>query len=546
LADTNDKTITPEDLAVADRVAGWGYREADHTLMLSSLAESREKVQAIRRMAIAPDIAPAIQFQPLPPYQKPTIKNKSFHPSRGALLKDLHPKRLAFATVIELARLIKARKISSVELTQLYLDRLATYGPRLNCVVTLCADEALRQAQNADAEIARGHYRGVLHGIPYGAKDLLATQGIPTTYGAEPYRNQVLDYDATVIKRLQDAGAVLVAKLTMGELAVNDVWFGGKTRNPWNPTEGSSGSSAGSGSATAAGLVGFSIGTETLGSIVSPCVRNGVTGLRPTFGQVSRHGAMALAWSLDKIGPMCRGVEDCAAVFDAIRGPDGKDLTVTEAPFIWKPTSPLSVLRVGVDQASFDALEAGSRNEIYADVLRTLETLGVSLVPINLPQNSLLGETLTWLDIARMIICSEGAAAFQQLNLSGQLDFLVGQGKDNWPNIFRVGSTIPAADYLQVQRLRRMLQAEMADALQDIDVYVSVPFEGTSLVCTNLTGNPTVITRCGMLDGVPQSVEFVGGLYQEADALRLALAYEQATPWHRQWPDVEKLPMTPP
>jgi len=444
------------------------------------------------------------------------------------------PESLAFVTVAELSRLVKARKVTSTELTRMYLDRLKRFDPALKCVITLTEELALRQAARADQEIAEGHYRGPLHGIPWGAKDLLATRGIRTTWGARPYEHQLFDEDATVVQRLEQAGAVLVAKLSMGELAVNDVWFGGKTRNPWQPEEGSSGSSAGPGSATAAGLVGFSIGSETLGSIVSPCVVCGVTGLRPTYGRVSRHGAMALCWTLDKLGPMCRGVEDCALLLSAIHGPDGHD-DVAAIPFRWNPRSPLSEIRVGCDTQAFASLEKEpERKEIYAAVLATLHGLGIDLRPVTLPENAAAYESL-W-----TVISVESAASFQKLTMSGRVALLEGQGEDNWPNTFRVGSTVPAVEYLQIMRVRRQLQHAMAAALQEVDVYITVPSAGPTLLYTNFTGYPSVVTRCGMRDGRPQSVEFIGGLYNEAAALRVAYAYEQATGWHKQWPDVSK------
>ncbi len=552
---TTTDILTVNDLEAADKVAGRAYRDSDHIQMLPSMEIKRDELKAIRCAVFENSIAPAFEFQPLLPGIALPSGKSCFHVSRGkipAYNGDIES--LAFATAIDLSRLIKSGKITSVKLTKMYLARLKKYGTRLKCVVNLCEELALQQAETADIDIADGNYRGPLHGIPYGAKDLFATRGIPTTYGIKPYEHQIFDYDATVIERMSNAGAVLVAKLSMGELAMEDIWFGGKTRNPWHSEQGSSGSSAGSGSATAAGLVGFSIGTETLGSIVSPCVRTGVTGLRPTFGRISRFGAMALSWTMDKVGPMCRGVEDCAIVFHALYGPDGKDLTVSNFTFDWNPRTPLNEIRVGVDQAAFQALKSDTkssgkvnifRNEarwqIYQNVLTTLEGIGVELVPVTLPENSPARSA-----ISVVVLEAESAASQHHLNRSGQFDELVQQGQFCWPNIVRVASTIPASDYLQAQRLRRILQMEMAEALKNVDVYLSVPFIGPSLVYTNLTGHPTVITRCGMLEGEPQSVEFVGGLYKESAALRVAFAYEQATSWHTQWPEVDKLPLVPP
>lgn len=525
--------ITAADIATADRIAGRGYGEAQRELMVGSLTRTRDRLKIVRK-ADLDGTEPAVSFDPrLPDTRIPRGPSRS-RVSRGRRPRySGDPESLAFLTVVELSRLIKARKVSSTGLTQMYLDRLKRFDPLLKCVVTLTEDLALERAARADQEIAAGHYRGPLHGIPWGVKDLLATKGIRTTWGARPYEHQVFDSDATVVRRLEEAGAVLIAKLSMGELAVNDVWFGGKTRNPWHPEQGSSGSSAGSGSATAAGLVGFSIGSETIGSIVSPCTVCGVTGLRPTYGRVSRHGAMALCWTLDKLGPMCRGVEDCALVFSAIHGPDGQDTTVADVPFRWDPRSHLHEIRVGLDTAALATLEKEpARKAVYDAALDTLRGLGVELHPVALPQSSPAYESL-WL-----ILSVESGASFQKLTLSGGVDLLEGQDEGNWPNTFRVGSTVPAVDYLQVMRLRRQLQHAMAEAMREVDVCVTVPLTGPNTLFTNCTGHPTVVTRCGMLDGKPQSLEFLGALYHEAAALHVAYAYEQATGWHKQWPDL--------
>lgn len=529
--------ITAADMAASDRLAGRSYSEADHALMRKSLEEMRTGIVAIRQSTIADGLEPSVRFDPrLPDTRLPGGKSVC-RLSRGRVpVYRGDPESLAFLTVTQLSRLIHAGKITSTALTRMYLDRLKRYGPKLHCVVNLIEERALEQARRADEELAAGHDRGPLHGIPWGAKDLLATRGTPTTYGASPYAHQVLDYDATVVKRLEAAGAVLIAKLSMGELAMGDVWFGGLTRNPWQPDKGASGSSAGAGSATAAGLVGFSIGTETLGSIVSPSVVNGVTGLRPTFGRVSRYGAMELCYSMDKIGPMCRGVEDCALILSAIHGPDGLDRTVVDAPFQWDPATPLSRLRVGIDAAAFDAVEKGkdsARWKIYAEALAVVRGMGISLRPVQLPER-----TEAYGALAEVIIGAEGASAFTRLNVTGGLTQLVQQRADSWPNIFRVGSTIPASDYLQAMRLRRRLQEEIARALHDIDVYITPPRVGPSLLYTNLTGHPTLVTRCGMQNGLPVSLEFTGNLYRESALLRVAFAYERATVWHLQWPDL--------
>ncbi len=535
-----DDAITPADIAVADKLAGRSYTEPERALMAKRMGRTRQTLKTLRDADRAGNLGePSTLFNPrLPGTVVPTGKS-GFRLSAGRMPRyDGSPESIAFHSLADLSRLVKARKITSAALTQMYLDRLKRLGPRLNCVVTLTEERALAQAARADREIAAGKYRGPLHGIPWGAKDLFATRGIRTTFGARPYENQVFDHDATVVRRLDEAGAVLVAKLSMGELAMGDVWFGGLTRNPWQPERGSSGSSAGPGSAVAAGMVGFAIGTETLGSIVSPCVVNGVTGLRPTYGRVSRHGAMALSWTMDKIGPMCRGVEDCALVLSAIVGPDGQDASVADVPFRWNPTATLAGLRVGVDARSLAlAKRDKKRLKIYRDALEVLGDLGLVLRSVRLPR-----QTEAFGGLAALIIGVESGAAFAALTASGKLDLLVQQEEFSWPNTFRVGSTVPAVDYLQALRVRRRLQEAMAHALKDVDLYVTIPWNGPSLSYTNLTGHPEVVTRCGMLDGLPLSISFVGNLYREDAILRVAHAFEQATLWHREWPDTEKIP----
>jgi Asp-tRNA(Asn)/Glu-tRNA(Gln) amidotransferase A subunit family amidase len=429
----------------------------------------------------------------------------------------------------------------------MYLGRLKKYGPKLLNVVTLTEELALKQAAAADAEIKRGKYRGPLHGIPWGAKDLFATKGIKTTWGAEPYRDQLIDYDSTVVERLNDAGAVLVAKLSMGALAQGARWFAGVTRNPWAPEEaqqGSSGSSAGPASAIAAGLVGFSIGTETLGSIVSPSARCGVTGLRPTYGRVSRYGAMGLSWTMDKIGPMCRGVEDCAAALHAIYGPDGKDVTVGDAPFNWNPDTNISALRIGYLKTEFDGpatppsneqqrTQAEQRRAVYKTALEVLEKAGAKLVPIELPRFSA--------GSLRFILSAEAAAAFDDITRDGRVNQLSGQGPGDWPNTFRASRFIPAVEYLRAQRARTLLMREMEKLMSQWDVFVSPAPGSASLLVTNLTGHPAVVLPCGFVNNLPVAIMFTGGVYDEVSPLRVALAFERATKWHTMHPQMDKL-----
>lgn len=410
----------------------------------------------------------------------------------------------------------------------MYLDRLRRHDERLNCVITLTEELALEQARRADREIREGRWRGPLHGIPWGAKDLLAVRGYPTTWGAEPFREQELDVDATVARRLEEAGAVLVAKLSMGALAKGDVWFGGTTRNPWNPEEGSSGSSAGPGAATAAGLVGFSIGTETLGSIVSPSNRCGVTGLRPTYGRVSRYGAMTLSISQDKIGPMCRSAEDCALVLDAIHGPDGHDRSVREVRFDWDGTSEVDSVRLGYYRSAFRDDDSTRFDRRALEVLREL---GFEPVPVSLPDEQFPVDALSFHTKA------EEAAIFDRLTRSGRDDLLTQQDEDAWPNEFRRGQLIPAVQYLRANRVRSMVMREMHDTMSGVDVFATPTYGGSVLTTTNLTGHPSVTLPSGFEDdGTPVSISFIGSLYGEGDLLRVAKAYQDATDHHRRRP----------
>ncbi|MEY4541189.1 MAG: hypothetical protein RLZZ306_2946, partial [Bacteroidota bacterium] len=435
---------------------------------------------------------------------------------------------LAFYNVRQLAELIKTKKISSVELTKFYLERLKKYDPQLQCVVTLTEDLALKQATQADAEIALGKYRGLLHGIPYGAKDLLAKKGYKTTWGSVPFKDQVLDYDAVVVERLEKAGAVLCAKLTLGELAWGDVWFGGTTKNPWNLKRGSSGSSAGSASSVAAGLLPFAIGSETLGSIVSPSSECGDTGLRPTFGRVPRTGAMALSWSMDKLGPICRTVEDCAIVFNAIYGKDGKDLTVMDAPFQFDGTKKdLKGIKIGYLKADFEG-KYGSKTTDSLTLI-TMKKLGAELIPMELPN-------LPSNDIS-FLLTVEGAAAFDDITRSGKDDMMVRQIKNAWPNAFRAARFVPAVEYIQANRHRSLLIQDFHQKLGGIDVYLSPALSGRNLTMTNLTGHPCVVLPNGFRkEGRPTSITFMGKLFGEGKLLQVAKIYQEATDFHLKHP----------
>jgi Asp-tRNA(Asn)/Glu-tRNA(Gln) amidotransferase A subunit family amidase len=437
---------------------------------------------------------------------------------------------VAFLSATQLATLVRSRRVTPTDLTKMYLERLKTYAPKLNCVITLTEDLALEQAANATREIRAGRYRGRLHGIPYGAKDLFSTKDIRTTWGAEPFQEQIPDHDAAVIERLQKAGAVLVAKLSMGALAQGGLWFGGMTKTPWDYEQTSSGSSAGSGSATAAGLVGFSIGTETLGSIVSPCTRCGVAGVRPTYGRVSRFGAMGLSWTMDKIGPICRSVEDCATVLRAIAGADGRDITVVDAPVHWEPGLSIRRLRIGYLQDEFDKLEKEPK-AMYDEALGVLRELGVKLQPVKLPDFPLAA--------IRTVLTAEAATAFDDITRNGGVDQLNGQSPDDWPNTFRTARTMTAVEYIRAQRARTLLMQAMDKFMDDWDVLVSLPFSA-SLTLTNLTGHPQVVVPCGFNDkGLPQSLLFTGHLYEEGTPMRVAHHFERATKWHTMHPALQ-------
>ena len=537
--------ITKDMLHEAEKLFGIEFSDAQEAMALRDVNRNLDSYETVRKIEVPLDTEPAIAFRPAPARKQLYTRKGKFRFGKIELPQFKTIEDLAFATVAQLAQLLRTRKISSTELTKMYLARLKRFGPKLFCVVTLTEELALKQAEAADAEIKHGKYRGPLHGIPWGAKDLFATKGIKTTWGAEPYRDQVIDYDSTVVERLRDSGAVLVAKLSMGALAQGPKWFGGVTRNPWVPDEarqGSSGSSAGPASATAAGLVGFSIGTETLGSIVSPSSRCGVTGLRPTYGRVSRYGAMGLSWTMDKVGPICRGVEDCAAALSAIYGPDGRDLTVGDALFNWTPDTNISALRIGYLKTEFDGSgsqptndqqrqQMEQRRSLYKTALDALEKSGAKLTPIELPKfptGSL-----------RFILTAEAAAAFDDITRNGAVNQLSGQEPGDWPNSFRTARFIPAVEYLRAQRARTLLMHEMEKLMSQWDVFVSPAPGSASLLVTNLTGNPAVVVPCGFVNDLPQAIMFTGGVYDEVAPLRVALAFERATKWHTMHPKMD-------
>src|SRR6266498_1309378 len=526
--------VTKDMLRQAEKLIGIELTDAQEAMALPNVNTNLERYETLRKIEIPLDTEPAILFHPALPGKKFKIKPAKIKFSKVPSLQFSSLDDLAFATLPQLAELIRTRKVSPVDLTKMYVARLKKYGPKLNCVVTLTEDLALAQAAAADREIKAGKYRGPLHGIPWGAKDLFATKGIRTTWGAEPYRDQVIDYDATVVERLRTAGAVLVAKLSMGALAQGGRWFAGMTRNPWQVEEertGSSGSSAGPAAATSAGLVGFSMGTETLGSIISPSTRCGVVGFRPTYGRVSRYGAMALSWTMDKIGPICRGVEDCAAALNGMYGPDGRDLTVGDVPFNWEPSKPLASMRIGYLKTEFDQQQDPERKTIYQQALDALKSAGANLQPIEMPKFSVAA--------LRIILVAEAATAFDDITRDGRVSQLSGQEPGDWPNTFRSSRFIPAVEYIRAQRARRLLMQEMDTLMSQWNVFVSPAPGSLSLLITNLTGHPAVVVPCGFPKGLPQSIMFTGGLYDEGAPLRVALAYERATQWHAMHPKMD-------
>ncbi len=523
--------VSKEMLKNALTMAGLEFTDEQLAMMLPEMNRSIPSYQDLRKRDVPLNTEPAIHFRPNPPRVAITEKKHAFRPTKlkARPHRPTNLEDLAFAPVTVLGPLLRAKQVTSTELTSMYLARLKRCGPKLNCVITLTEELAMEQAREADEELRHGHYRGPLHGVPYGAKDLFNTKGILTTWGAEPFQTQVPDNDATVITKLRDAGAVLLAKLSMGALAQGGLWFGGMTKNPWNTEQTSSGSSAGSASATSAGLVGFSVGTETLGSIVSPSTRCGVTGLRPTYGRISRAGAMGLSWTMDKIGPICRGVEDCALVLNAAYGPDGLDTTVRDVPFAWAPSLPLAKLRIGVLQAEFDRVQ-GEAKDVYTAALAALTKAGADLKPAVLPDlgaNSL-----------RIILTAEASTAFDDITRDGRVGQLKGQTANDWPNTFRSARTIPAVEYLRAQRARTLLMTQMDKFMADWDVLVS-PTGSATLLITNLTGHPQVTVPCGFVNKTPAGLLFTGPLYEEGTPLRAALAFEQATEWHAMHPKVD-------
>lgn len=541
--------VSDEMIRQAAWISGIAIAEDQRKLMIEGLNQAEADYGKMRAVALGNAIPPAFTLDPTVvgrPSRSPAPARRSPPPVGKSALPPGTKEDVAFAPVTLLSEWLRRKTISSTELTTLYLERIERLDPKLFAVITLTRERALTRAKAADAEIAKGHWRGPLHGVPYGAKDLLAVAGYRTTWGSVPFKEQVLNETASVVERLDGAGAVLIAKTAVGELAWGDVWFGGMCRNPWKLDQGSSGSSAGSASLTAAGCLGFAIGTETWGSIVSPSTRCGVTGLRPTFGRVSRRGAMALSWTMDKIGAIARSAADCALVFEAIHGVDAGDPYSRTAPFVWPVERPLRSIKVGYVKSLFDAdyTKMADKDEdkrgyeewktFDARSLETLRTLGFDLKPIELTLSVPVPPLAT-------ILTAEASCAFDALVRDGRVNTMVRQVADAWPNVFRQGEMIPAVEYLRAQRLRTIVMREMEKIMEAVDVYVVPSFGGDNELLTNLTGHPAVVAPNGfrLLDGTPTSITFQGRLDDDDLTLAVAEAYQQATDFHTRRPKME-------
>ncbi len=537
--------VSVNTFAEAEKVVQFPLTDSERTIAAATwrrtLASVYERRTGPRKLSLESNLAPATQWDPALPSLNIVVQQNRFVRSKadpGSL--PARDEDIAYAPLTKLSRWIETRQINSERLTHIYLDRLERFNPKLRCAITITRELALKQAKRADQEIADGKYRGPLHGIPWGGKDLLDTAGIPTTYGAEPYRNRIPSEDAAVVKRLHDAGAVLIAKLSLGALALNDIWFGGQTMNPWLPEEGSSGSSAGPGAATAAGLVGFSIGSETGGSIVSPSMRCGVTGLRPTYGRVPRTGAMTLCWSLDKLGPMTRGVEDTLLVLQAISGPDAGDSASVASHLDFDATRAVKGLRLGYFPAWMKERPA---TEVDRAALETARKAGFEVVEVSIPD---------WpYDCLNLILFAEGAAAFEELTLSGGLRELKAQVPDAWPNLFRQARFLSAVDFVQADRMRRKVANEMARLFSEVDLLLVPSLRDEMLVITNFTGHPSLTLRAGFVEvqqarsdwapdpahplptfatprRVPHGVTLIGRLFDEGTLGTAGIALEHA------------------
>ena len=525
-----EEKITIAVIKEAQKILGLSFTDAEADSMLETLGTRRKNYAELRKLNMPNSVVPALNFNPLPVgYQFPDKVNGFKISAAQKVRFSGNVDELAFSTIPQLAELIRSRQISSVDLAQYFIGRLKKYNPILEHTITITEERAMTQARKADAEIAAGNYRGILHGIPFGAKDLLATMDYKTTWGSVPYKDQMINADATVITRLEKAGAVLIAKMTLGELAQGDVWFGGKTKNPWDIKRGSSGSSAGSASAVASGCLPFAIGSETYGSIVSPSAECGTTGLRPTFGRISKYGAMALSWSMDKLGPITRNVEDCAIVFNTIMGPDGKDLSVIPAAFNYSSAAGPSLkgIRIGVIKSEFLKKNINSVNDSLT--LVKLQELGAELIPFELP-------VLPYVEMS-IVLSAEAGAAFDELTLTNSEDFMVLQNKSARPNALRASRFIPAVEYIQANRVRTLLIEQLNEKMKSIDVFIAPAF-GANLRVTNLSGHPCVVLPNGFRNGLPGSITFTGQLFGEGKLLQIARIYQLATGFNNKHPEL--------
>lgn len=523
-------TISRKEIRAAQNLFNLNFSKAEIDTMISYLESNRKGYDSMRTYHLGNDVAPALSFDPYP-------IDLLFNPSNGyndweideSVKLPENRDQIAFLSVKELSGLIKSKKITSLELTEIYLDRIKKYDSQLLAFITVTEDLAIKQAKKADQEISKGEYKGPLHGIPYGVKDLAAVPDYPTTWGAAPYQNQMINQTATVVKKLEDAGAVLLGKLVSGSLARGDVWFGGKTKNPWDLNQGATGSSAGSGSATSAGLVAFSIGTETLGSIISPSTRCGVTGLRPTFGAVSRAGVMTLSWSMDKVGPICRSATDCAIVYDYIRGKDNLDRSVQDFSFVYGQQTDLKKLKVGYLSGSFDTDTVGN-NMHNRRTLNEFKELGIEPVKVGLPDDFPFA-------VFDIILRAESGAFFDELIISGKHSEMVEQHKGSRANSLRQSRFIPAVEYLQANRHRRVLIEETHQILKEYDVIISPTFGGRQMLITNLTGHPALSLPNGFDDkGRPTSITLIGNYFEEAKLIALAEGFQRLQRYHNQIP----------
>lgn len=517
---SNKQSFTKRDVKKAEKLIGLDFSKRDIDTLYPYLKRNRSGFDSLRKYPLENDVFPAVRFDPVPlGFEMPEQLNGNNWTIPANVEIPERFDDLAFFTIPQLASLIKYKKITSTELTKFFLARLKKYQPTLQCSISITDSLALAQAKRADEEIQNGQYRGILHGIPYGTKDLMAVPGYTTTWGAAPYKDQVIDQTATVIQKLEGAGAVLVAKLVSGALARGDVWFGGKTKNPWDLTQGASGSSAGSGSATAAGLVPFALGTETLGSITSPSTRNGVTGLRPTYGRVSRHGVMSLSWSMDKVGPLARNAEDCAIVLSVIQGKDKNDLTTVDLPFGVNWNKDIKKLKVAYLQKDIEKDTTDSGNNLR-NALIVFKEMGVEPIAVEMPKDV----PFRGFDI---ILRAEAGAFFDDLVRSGEVDIMVEQDQRSRANSLRQSRFIPAVEYLQANRQRQVLMQKMQELMKDYDVLISPSFGNDQLLATNLTGHPVIALPTGLdKKNHPTSLTLVGKLYDEASILLLAKAFQ--------------------